>query len=527
MSRRKENVVPAADPTPKVVRCAAYTRKSTEEGLQQAFNTLDAQREAAAAFVAAQRHEGWTLLSERYDDGGYSGGSIDRPALRRLLADVAAGKVDCVVVYKVDRLSRSLLDFARVMGVLDAAGASFVSVTQPFNTAQSMGRLTLNVLLSFAQFEREVIGERTRDKIAAARRRGKYAGGRPPLGYDAAGTAAGGKLAVNEAEAARVRGIFALYLEHQALLPVVRELARRGWGGKAWTTRQGVPAGGRPIDKGSLYQILTNRTYAGVVVHKGTAYPGEHEAVVDPAVFDRVQGVLARNGKGNGGAARNRHGALLRGLLACGPCGCGMSHTYSTKGSKRYRYYVCGHAQRNGWDACPSKSVPAGPVEAHVVDQVRRAAADPAVLAATIGQARRQHERAVADLRAEQRRLQRELTKHVSAARAAVAAGDPARAAEAERRVEAARAALGEAAGRVNAAEAEAVSDDEVAGALAAFDPAWDQLTPRERERVVRLLVQRVDYDGAAGTVAVTFRPAGIKALAAERREQQANTEAA
>ncbi|HEX8914545.1 MAG TPA: recombinase family protein, partial [Humisphaera sp.] len=198
MSRRKQQDLIPAVVKPKVVRCAVYTRKSTEEGLEQAFNTLDAQREAGEAYVAALRHEGWTCLPDRYDDGGYSGGTIERPALARLLADVEAGKVDCVVVYKVDRLSRSLLDFARVMAVFDAAEASFVSVTQQFNTASSMGRLTLNVLLSFAQFEREVIGERTRDKIAAARRKGKWAGGRPILGYDVASTAAGGKLAVNE-----------------------------------------------------------------------------------------------------------------------------------------------------------------------------------------------------------------------------------------------------------------------------------------------------------------------------------------
>ena len=272
-------------PTPepkKVVRCAVYTRKSTEEGLEQEVNSLDAQRESAEAFIAAQRHEGWVCLPDRYDDGGFSGGNLDRPAMRRLLADIEAGRVDCVVVYKVDRLSRSLMDFARVMQTFDRHGVSFVSVTQQFNTTHSMGRLTLNILLSFAQFEREIISERTRDKIAAARRRGKYAGGKPLLGYDIASSPAGAKLVVNEDEATIVRGIFDLYLEHQALIPVVKELAERGWHNKRWTTRRGEVRGGRPFDKTTLYKLLTNRTYTGVVAYGGETYRGEHPAIVEP-----------------------------------------------------------------------------------------------------------------------------------------------------------------------------------------------------------------------------------------------------
>src|SRR6202142_2100722 len=212
------------------VRCAIYTRKSTEEGLEQAFNSLDAQRESADAYIASQQQEGWTCLPERYDDGGFTGGNMERPALQRLLADIQAGRIDCVVIYKVDRLSRSLLDFARLMETFEQHQVSFVSVTQLFNTATSMGRLVLNVLLSFAQFEREIIAERTRDKIAATRRKGKWAGGRPLLGFDV--DPRGGRLLVNADEAERVRAIFALYLEHEALLPVVQELERRGWANK-------------------------------------------------------------------------------------------------------------------------------------------------------------------------------------------------------------------------------------------------------------------------------------------------------
>ena len=223
-------------------RCAVYTRKSTEDGLEQEFNSLDAQREAGEAFIASQRSEGWECLPQHYDDGGFTGGNMDRPALQRLLADIEAGKVDCVVVYKVDRLSRSLLDFARMMETFEKHHVSFVSVTQQFNTSTSMGRLVLNVLLSFAQFEREIISERTRDKIAAARRKGKWSGGMPLLGYDV--DPRGSKLIVNEDEAARVRAIFELYLERQSMIATIEELDCRGWVNKRWTTRKGHERGG-------------------------------------------------------------------------------------------------------------------------------------------------------------------------------------------------------------------------------------------------------------------------------------------
>jgi len=236
-------------PQAKVVRCAIYTRKSTEEGLEQEFNSLDAQRESAEADIKSQTHEGWTCLPEKYDDGGFTGGNMERPALQRLMRDIEAGKVDCVVVYKVDRLSRSLMDFSRMMEAFEKHGISFVSVTQHFNTTNSMGRLTLNILLSFAQFEREIISERIRDKIAAQRRKGKWSGGRPVLGYDVDRSAGSPRLVVNAAEAARVRQIFALYLQHGSLLAVVKELRDRGWKNKAWVSSRGRTFGGQPFDK--------------------------------------------------------------------------------------------------------------------------------------------------------------------------------------------------------------------------------------------------------------------------------------
>ena len=350
------------------VICAIYTRKSTDEGLDQEFNSLDAQREAAEAYIASQRHEGWAPSPEHYDDGGFTGANMDRPALKRLLGDVEAERIDCVVVYKVDRLSRSLLDFARIMEVFDAHGVSFVSVTQQFNTATSMGRLILNILLSFAQFEREMIAERTRDKMAAARRKGKWTGGTPVLGYDVA--PGGGQLVVNEEEARRVRAIFGFYLEHKGLVPVVEGLERRGWRNKRYITKAGAERGGNPFTKTTVHALLRNPLYVGKVRSNGSLYSGEHEAIVDQATWRRVQRFLDRNGVHNRDPGRNGHEALLQGILYCGSCGAPMTHSVTKADGRRHRYYVCLHAQKHGWATCPTKSLRADEIETSVAERL-------------------------------------------------------------------------------------------------------------------------------------------------------------
>jgi len=248
------------------VKCAIYTRKSTSEGLDSDFNTLDAQREACEAYIQSQRSEGWIVLDDRYDDGGFSGGSIERPAMKRLLSDIREGRIDCVIVYKVDRLSRSLLDFARLMDVFEKHNVSFVSVTQQFNTATSMGRLVLNVLLSFAQFEREIISERTSDKMCAARRKGKWLGGPPILGYDV--DRERHRPVINREEAEMVRELFDLYLQHHSLLRAAQEANRRGWSTKSYVTKKGVHKGGGRFDKAKLQRILTNVVYTGRISHR-------------------------------------------------------------------------------------------------------------------------------------------------------------------------------------------------------------------------------------------------------------------
>jgi site-specific DNA recombinase len=354
-------------PTPQVVRCAIYTRKSTEEGLDQEFNSLDAQREAAEAYIVSQQQQGWLALPQRYDDGGFSGGNLDRPALQRLLQDIPAAKIDAVLISKLDRLSRSLLDFARLMEIFEKYHVAFVSVTQQFNSATSMGRLVLNMLLSFAQFERELIAERTRDKIAAARRKGKWVGGMPLLGYDI--DPRGSKLRINESEAARVRAIFALYLQYQALGPVLRELDRRGWRTKRWRTRKGRFRGGRAFTRNTLRQLLRNVTYLGHLRYRQEVNPGEQDAIVDAATWQQVQTLL--QARRHQPKARLPGSALLQKLLRCGSCGCAMVSSHSSKGTRRYRYYICRQAQKRGWQTCPAPSLPAGPIEHLVVQQLQ------------------------------------------------------------------------------------------------------------------------------------------------------------
>ena len=352
------------------VRCAIYTRKSVSEGLEQQFNTLDAQRASAEAYIESQKQEGWVCLADRYDDGGFTGANIERPALQRLIADIEAGRIDMVVVYKVDRLSRSLLDFARLTEVFERHGVGLVAVTQHLNTADSMGRLTLNILLSFAQFERELISERTRDKIAAARKRGKYAGGPPILGYDIASERSGSRLVVNPDEAEQVRRIFALYLEHGGLLATVKAIDALGWTTKRWTTKTGTERGGAPFDKTKLHNLLTNITYLGKTRYRDDVFDGEHKAIIEDDLWRDVQIKLASNGAGGNAETRNRHNAVLRGLVKCAACGSAMSHTFSTKRNRRYRYYSCSSAQKRGADACSNRSVSATDLEAFVFEHI-------------------------------------------------------------------------------------------------------------------------------------------------------------
>jgi DNA invertase Pin-like site-specific DNA recombinase len=404
-------------PIVRKLRCAVYTRKSSEEGLDMEFNSLDAQRESCEAYVASQKPEGWVLVPDRYDDGGFSGGTLERPALQRLLADIEAGRVDVIVVYKIDRLSRSLMDFSKLVEVFDRKGVTFVSVTQSFNTTTSMGRLTLNILLSFAQFEREVIGERIRDKVAASRKKGIWMGGWAPLGYDVKER----KLVVNETEAAAVRRIFERFAKCRSALAVVRELAADGFVNKY----------GQKLDKGRIYKLLHNRVYVGDAVHKGTAYPGEHQAIIAKTLWDKVQAALAESPRVRAGRTRAQTPALLKGLIF-GPDGRAMSPTHTRRGDKLYRYYVSQSVIKGSASDSTVGRLPAAEIEAAVVDQIRALLRSPEIIVATWRAAR---------------------------------------------------------------ANVHDLTEGQVREALERLDPLWDELFPAEQTRIVQLLIERVDVD--------------------------------
>jgi site-specific DNA recombinase len=439
------------------VRAAVYARVSSDERLAQEFNSLDAQRAAGEAYIASQSAEGWLLVPDRYEDGGISGATLERPALKRLLADVEIGKIDVVLVYKIDRISRSLINFAKLIDIFERNDVTFVAVTQQFNTTTSMGRLTLNVLLSFAQFEREVIGERIRDKFAASRAKGMWMGGSPPLGYDVRER----KLVVNPAEAELVRLIFRRFLDLGSALLLIRELNARGHRTKSWTTQAGTFREGRPFDKGTLYKILRNRTYIGEAVHKGQSYPGEHEPIVDRATWDRVHEVLASNARRRANEARARTPAPLRGLMRCTHCSSAMTPTHTRRRGRLYRYYVCLGASRRGHDTCPVRSIAAAEVEGMVLGQIRRLLASPELIARTIAAVRQEN----------------------------------------------------------GAAEDAVVKEGEIIEALVALEPVWDELYPAEQARILRLLIERIDV--APDGISVTLHAAGIRSLVAELAGQE------
>ncbi|HEX7633837.1 MAG TPA: recombinase family protein [Noviherbaspirillum sp.] len=358
-------------------RCAVYTRKSSEEGLDQEYNSIDAQRDAGHAYIASQRAEGWIPVADDYDDPAFSGGNMDRPGVKRLLADIEAGKIDIVVVYKIDRLTRSLADFSRMIDVFERHGVSFVSVTQQFNTTTSMGRLMLNILLSFAQFEREVTGERIRDKIAASKRKGMWMGGVPPLGYDVENR----RLVINEKEAKIVRHVFKRFTELGSSTLLVKELRLDGVTSKAWTTQDGRVREGTPIDKSLIYKLLNNRTYLGELRHKEQWYQAEHPAIVEQTVWDDVQAILATNGRKRGNATRATVQFLLKGIVF-GNDGRALSPWHTTKkNGRRYRYYIPQRDAKEHAGVSGLPRLPAAELESTVLDQLRAVLRAPEMLA--------------------------------------------------------------------------------------------------------------------------------------------------
>jgi len=507
--------------TPRV-RCAIYTRKSTEEGLEQEFNSLDAQREAGEAFIISQRHEGWTVMPQRYDDGGFSGGNMDRPALERLLEDVENHRVDCVVVYKVDRLSRSLLDFAKIIEVFDRNGVSFVSVTQQFNTSTSMGRLILNVLLSFAQFEREIIGERIRDKVAAAKRKGKFTGGTPPLGYDVDSEKT--RLVVNPEEAKLVRHIFKRFAEIGSPLTIAEELNRKGVTTKAWMTKHGVFREGKPWNKMHIYRVLYNRTYLGEVIHKDKTYPGEHEAIVTKDLWLRAHAVIEDNKRYRSQHVRAKAPALLKGIIRCGACDRAMSPVSTGSPQKTYRYYTCGRAAKSGHSSCPVKSVPAGEIEGAVIHQLRAMFRSPEIIAQTYQAPRLLEAEEIERLRTERTELESRLEELRQSARRLMDSGvADSETADEIRRVNEefvdTQHRFRDVDEEIEGMQARFVSEHDVAECLRRLEPVWDELFPLEQSRIVHLLIESVtvNTDG----MNIKIRGNGLHSLVSEVRNTE------
>ncbi|QDU94525.1 recombinase family protein [Lignipirellula cremea] len=396
-------------------------------------------------------------------------------------------------------------DFARTLELLAKHNVSLVSVTQAFDTSTATGKLMMHVLMSFAEFERSLISERTRDKIASARRRGMYIGGRAILGYDVVDR----KLVINELESERVRRIFAMYVEHQSLIATARELNKLGWETKSWRTKKGEFHPSLQFNKTNLHALLKNVLYAGKVGYKTEVHEGEHDAIVDAETFAKVQRLLTRNS--HGGGPRNKYGAILRGLLRCGACGCAMGHTFSSKGKRRYRYYVCQHAQKNGRDVCPHPSLSAPAIEKFVVEELRAFGTDPAVVAATLAQVRRLATEGTKRLAQEQTALKRQLRADerelgrlaVADLKEEIRAG---RLVDLQGRIDAAKTRLVAIAEELAELKSEDLDETEITAKLASFDELWEALTPKERVRVVSLLVERVVYDAADESVAITFR---------------------
>ena len=500
---------------PAVRRAAIYVRVSTDEQAALEFNSLQAQEQICKTYISMRdadpaASERWTY-SQTYSDPGYSGGTLDRPALKRLMADVESGKINTLLIYKIDRLSRSIHQFYRIWEILEHYGADLVSATQDLNTSTSQGKLMLNMLLSFGQFEREQISERTRDKVAAARKRGRWTGGMPILGYDV--DPRGGRLVVNETEAARVREISAVYMETGSLTRAVQELNRREWRRKTWTKQDGAIRTGGGFDKPSLLRLLKNPLYAGKVHHRGALHAGEHEAIVNSGIWQRVQERLTRNGSaGYQGERENSH-ALLKGLLYCAQCSCRMTPSFTTKGNRRFRYYVCQTRLKRGAHACPTGRMAAHEIEQRVVEQIRAIGRDPELIAETVRRAKVQRKELVDQLDAEEKALRRELRgQRASMKRLLAKSTGPTELKNLQDRVVAIEARLSALPGEIQAAKRTNVTEQNVRSALDAFGPVWEALWPGERARILGLLVERIDYDGRDERIAVRIRPDGVGA---------------
>lgn len=433
------------------ILCAIYTRVSTTEGLEQEFSSLDAQRESAESYIQSQKSEGWVIYSERYDDGGFTGANTERPALQRLTADIKEGKINCVVVYKVDRLSRSLLDFTQLLEFFDQHQVTFVSVTQHFNTNTSMGRLTLNILLSFAQFEREIISERTRDKMGAAKKKGRFIGGRPALGYDL--DTINHKLVINPAEAKIVKEIFNLYLEKQSLLEVAKTLIDKNYKTKEHTSAKGRKFGGVKFKNTSVQHIIKNILYTGKVKFQNEFYDGQHEGIIPFQVFEKAQTILSDNRRERRSTKNEKVSGLLNNILRCKSCNSPMFAIYTKKGNCKYHYYLCVNAQKRGYRSCPTRLLNAGNTENEVIECIRKILGDDNAL--------------------------KNILNTVN----------------------------------YGGTSENLITISKLKEAFLINSPLWEQLFPQEKRRFLKFLLKQVDYDAIKENLSLIFNETGLRFL--------------
>ncbi len=503
------------------IRCAKYLRVSTVGQDHGEFTSVKNQDEACEASITSLKTEGCVSIPEPYSDVGVSGATLDRPGLNRLIADIEAELVDRVVVYKLDRLSRSLADFVKLIEIFDAHDVTLASVTQPFNTGDTTGRLMLNILLSFAQFERETIADRTRDKIRAARRKGYWTGGSPPLGYDV--HPQGGSLIVNVAEAEQVLEIYRHYLRLKSLQKTCTFLAQRGLTLKCWTTRGGHQRGGGAFTKPSLRRLLTSPIYIGMISCGDEVHDGQHDAIVPADLFEEVQSLLGENRRTRGSATRNIYGFLLRGRVTCSACRASRISSTTRKGSRAYKYYVCSSAQRHGYETCPCPSVPAFKLEGLILDQIRTVGRDQDLQDQVLAAARTRHEevreRLDADLaRATKKRAatQDEIKGLLKTLADGAVSGTSitGRIAELETALETLDHQVADIQAQIESHAQLHPDPFDLAESLTVFDEIWDVLLPAEKERVISLLIDTIDYDGT--TLGIEFSPAGVKLLSEE-----------
>lgn len=497
-----------ADNTPCVpIPAAVYARKSTDAKLEQQVNSISVQCAAAKSYIESQRHLGWYCLDEEFNDNNVSGTTLDREALKRLKQRIREGKVNVVVVNRLDRISRSLFQFLDLMAFFEEHGVALVSVTQNINTGDAMGRLMLQIIISFAEFERELIRDRVTERMHAARKKGRFIGGPPVLGYNI--KPEGRELEIDELEAIRVREIFGLYLDQRSVKAVVRELSARGWNNKKWVTKNNTLCGGSPFSTSGLHHLLTNPIYVGKVSLKGELFDGVHEGIIDPKIFEQVQSMLAENSVQKGGRThRSSHDALLKGLLNCSACNAAFVHTYTRKKNRMYRYYTCSNKRLNGAHSCPSPSLPAGEIETLVTEQILSIGTDSKLQEKVYRQLTETMEEKRAGLDQQRRTTHRQLERieRELAASQEFGASEQLIQHLEERRKEASE--LLETAEK--ALEWRTPSMDKITAILQDMQGLWPSFNAGEKCAFVKSLLYQIDYDAVEGRITLHFNESGF-----------------